>query len=609
MQTGTDLANPHKLWSDKNYQKLVPWLIPLVTVCVMSLFIMPRRAIGLSSDDGLFLTLSWQVANGFGLDHLALPQTPNYLVNAVFMGLGFHEIFWFRFLNVFLCALSSLALFTALKKDETPGYVTPVAVAASSGIYLYTIQGPNSLALNFFMLGLAAFIAGHAQADRRRTRWLVVSGLLLALAGFMHVVVAAALTAWIVFSMALGYRSRVVLLVYVVCSAILWGWYIHAVGPSIFFAAPKAHSGDTFHLLGRLLSILRYYGEIALFSLCCLIALGAVVKLNRIGIFLCACLAAFFVYHLCDYVYHTIHLDEPIQLGPAFLWHGKYLLSDEGLWISALPGAFAFHVLIAAFLYYCLSPWQGAWLFRKRQGNDAAARRPARRDRDLVIAAAGIVTLQLATSVGSNTGISQGMIFFAGPACGLAIMLLCGAGEDRSAFDRVAHKGFCALCLGTIALFSLFYDHTENQRIFSRGIAPISVSPLRGLWAHPQYSSAMSKLIDAYEKNGCANKRMMAMDYVPLLNYVVRHPFDAAVGLVRPLFFFSNEKILSEFNKGESWCVIDVTSIETRAYIDRTGTDPRSDVRNWLEQHSHVTEKMETEGLVDLSDMAFYVVK
>lgn len=608
MHTRTNLANPHRLLSDKNYQQLLPWLIPLVTVCVMSFFVMPRRAVGLSSDDGLFLTLSWQVANGFGLDHLALPQTPNYLVNAVFMALGFHEIFWFRFLNIILCAISSFVLFTALKKEQTPAYVAPVAVAASSGIYLYTIQGPNSLALNFFMLGVAALIAGNAQVERNKTALLIVSGLLLAISGFMHVVVAAAMVIWIVFTMALGYRSRLVLLVYALCSAGLWAWYINAVGPSIFFAAPKAHSGDTFHLLGRLLLILQYYGEISLFAVCCLFALGYFTKLDRIGFLLCSFLVAFFFYHLCGYVINTIYLDGPIQLGNAFPWHGKFLLSDEGLWISALPGAFAFHVLITAFFYYCFS-LRSDWLFRKRQRAHTGTSGHERLDRNLLITVAGIVTLQIATSIGSNTGISQGMVFFAGPACGLTIIFMCGATSDKSAFNRWAHKVFCVLCLGTIALFSLFYDHTENQRIFSRDIRPMPVSPMRGLWAPPNYSAAMEKLIETYQKNGCAKKRMMALDYVPLLNYVVGHRFDEAVGLVRPLFFFANDKILSEFSKGESWCVFDITSIETRAYIDRTNTDPRSDVRSWLEKNSSSMEKINTDGLVDLSDLAVFVVK
>ncbi|MNL73835.1 hypothetical protein D3C87_1993570 [compost metagenome] len=67
--------------------------------------------------------------------------------------------------------------------------------------------------------------------------------------------------------------------------------------------------------------------------------------------------------------------------------------------------------------------------------------------------------------------------------------------------------------------------------------------------------------------------------------------------------------MLFEFNKGESWCVFDITSVETRAYIDRMKADPRSDVRGWLERHSSSVEKINTEGLVDLSDIAVFVVK
>jgi hypothetical protein len=608
MQAGINLASQFKAFFNKKYTKLLPWLIPLATVCVMSFFVMPRRAVGLSSDDGLFLTLSWQVANGFGLDRLALPQSPNYLFNAIFMRIGFHEIYWFRFFNVVLSAISSFALFSALRKKRIPAYVTPIAVAACAGISLYTIQGPNSLAMNFFMLGLAAFFSGNKVSDRKQSVLHVISGILLATAGFMHVVVAVGIVAWLLFAMVLGYRSRLVLLIHILVSALLWTWYINAVGPSIFFAAPKAHSGDAFHLLGRLLLIIRYYGEISLFSVCCFLALRYFTKLKKYTPYLCSLLAIFFLYHLCVYTFRTIYLNEPIQLGRAFPLHGVFLLSEDGLWISALPGAFAFHILVASFFYYCFSS-KGSWILKKPQMPPADTIDNPRLDPDLIVTTAGIVTLQMATGIGSNTGISQGMIFLAGPACGLALVFMSGSSLEKNPARRWAHKIFCTLCLTVITLFSLFYDHTENQHIFSSELKPISAPPMRGLLAPPDYSSAMDKLIDSYQKNECASKRMIALDYVPLFNYVVGHPFDKTVGLVRPLFYFSNEEILSELRNGDQWCVLDITSIETRANIDRNKSDPRSDVRTWLERNSSASEKIDATGLVDLSDITMFVIK
>jgi hypothetical protein len=316
----------------------------------------------------------------------------------------------------------------------------------------------------------------------------------------------------------------------------------------------------------------------------------------------------FFLYNLCAYIVKTIYFNEPIQVGTAFPLHGMFLLSQEGLWISALPGAFAFHLLIASLFYYCFYS-QKAWSLNRSLREHSAKWKQGDLAPDLLIAAAGLIMLQLATGIGSNTGISQGMIFLAGPACGLTFFFLSNSVRDGDAFERKMLKVFFALSLAVIFLFSLFYDHTENQRIFSRELKPASVSPIRGLRVPSGYSSALEMIVASYNRNECAGKRMIALDYVPLINYVVEHPFDKTVGLVRPLFYFSAEKILAELNKGEQWCVLDITSVETQAAVERDKYDPRATIRKWLESHSSSSEKIDPSGLVDLSAITMFVVK
>ena len=81
---------------------LILWLIPLLTYLGMLFIVAPGRGAAWFSDDGLFLRMSWDAANGFGWDKM-LPQSPSYLFDALMMKLGMMELLYFRWLNISLC--------------------------------------------------------------------------------------------------------------------------------------------------------------------------------------------------------------------------------------------------------------------------------------------------------------------------------------------------------------------------------------------------------------------------------------------------------------------------------------------------------------------------
>ena len=245
------------------------WALPTLLMLFMSFYVLPRRSIGLTNDVGLFITLSWQLASGHGLDSMMLPQSPSYVFNAILMSMGLHEIFWLRLSNVLLNTAAAFLLFNSLNKRHFPNFAIPLAVSACASVTLYSIQGPNSLAMNFFMLGLGTVFSVSTQSDFKRNIFHVLAGILLAFAGFMHAIVAVFIPIWILISICLGQRHRLLLFVYSVVSALMWAWYINKIGLDIFFSSPKAHSGQLAYLANRGISIIRFYTEIAFFSLFC----------------------------------------------------------------------------------------------------------------------------------------------------------------------------------------------------------------------------------------------------------------------------------------------------------------------------------------------------
>ena len=65
---------------------VVLWLLPLLTYLGLLFIIAPGRGAAWFSDDGLFLRMSWEAANGYGWD-MMLPQSPSYLFDALAMKL------------------------------------------------------------------------------------------------------------------------------------------------------------------------------------------------------------------------------------------------------------------------------------------------------------------------------------------------------------------------------------------------------------------------------------------------------------------------------------------------------------------------------------------
>ena len=54
------------------------------------------------------------------------------------------------------------------------------------------------------------------------------------------------------------------------------------------------------------------------------------------------------------------------------------------------------------------------------------------------------------------------------------------------------------------------------------------------------------------------------------------------MSLLRPAFYFPEQAILQRLEASPAWCVLDLTTSETRAIVKGAGEDKRALVRNWV---------------------------
>ncbi len=92
---------------------VILWIIPLVIYLTLIYVIGPLRGAPWFSDDGLFLRMSFDAANGYGWDRM-LPQQPSYLFNALLMKFGMTELLQFRTVNYSMCFFSAVIFFIGL---------------------------------------------------------------------------------------------------------------------------------------------------------------------------------------------------------------------------------------------------------------------------------------------------------------------------------------------------------------------------------------------------------------------------------------------------------------------------------------------------------------
>jgi hypothetical protein len=573
------------------WKGFILWLAVIAVFFSLLLVVAPGRGAGWIQDDGLFLHMSWNAVNGYGLDRL-LPQAPHYLFHALLMKAGLLEFLHFRYVNYIVILVSSLVFFLGLDQRRFKSPVVPVAVCASLLVSLDSIQNPNSLAMAFFMLGAGCYFFSINATPLRRHVLLLLCGFLFAVAGFMHaaVVIAMIVLIGILWFFDRSIRRSFLLPAFLLGSFLLWSFYISALGMESLLAAPGGHDASAGYIGHRVIEILRFYLKTLLIYL---LAMWLFRKSKQGIHFVAQSALSVAVTIFCVASLITYLAESEIHF-PGWLW------------VSQLPGA------VFLLLLFVLFRWSGERVLNqsgsdnlvntaifpepggkgwKQNSFDALNRalselRFNALSRNQIVAVVGLILIQAAVAVGSNTAIIQGMVFFAGPAMGLTIIMWDtldrGGHVSSRIFTLVAVVWLCIL--GTI---SFTYNH-PGQSIEVSGTVVMEDPPLRGILEQPRYAAAVKQLGEVYRANGCEKMTMVAFDYIPMVFYILQHPAPVDVNVVvRPSMIFPEERIRSILEPQHGWCVIDVTGVETQDEIERNhGKDKRAALRTWIEQQS-----------------------
>jgi hypothetical protein len=583
------------------------WVAVLfVFVCLLAI-VAPGRGAAWIQDDGLFLLMSWDAANGFGLDKM-LPQAPQYLFHALLMKAGLQEYLHFRYVNYIVILLSSLVFFLGIDRRRFQSPVVPAAVCACLLVSANSIENPNSLAMAFFLFGAGCYFFSVDASRLGRQILLALCGTLFAIAGFMHAAVVIAMLVlislmWLVDQ---SIRRSFLLPAFLLVSFLLWGSYISSLGMSNLLATPAGHQSSIGHLAYSVWAIVLYYLKLLLLFLLTI----WIFRKKKHEKFTLA---------------HTI-----LSVGITLLCIASLITFVIGssrhfpgwMTVSKIPGCTFFLLLFVIFR------WLGELIASSLEHSDMGAQPTGKiatlipfaairktlselpidpLNRKLLIAISGLILIQAAIATGSASSIIHGMLFFAGPAMGLTIILWDSLNQSSNLSSRLLVKLAIAwICiLGTI---TLTYNHPTNQPIIAAGRVALDESPLRGILESPRYAASVKQLHEVYRANKCEGKTLLTLDYIPMVYYILQHAAPNSIGVVRPIMYFPEDRIKSVLDPRQGWCVIDLAGIETQDEIEHNhGIDKRAAIRTWVEQQSDRVIMIPSPSSEIIGDVRFIV--
>lgn len=587
-----------------NFFRSFWWFLLFITVTLLTLLIAPERGIYLFSDDGLFLRMAWDVANGHGWDRM-LPQTPSYLSHALLMKSGISEILHFRYIYIVFGFLSAFIFFWGLDDSGFKSMSLPASILASILVPLNSVLSPNSLTINFFLIGAGLYFI---YLNRHRSSFdralLFTSAVFLGITGFMHVGSALAISllvalASILHSKTIRYYFLIIYFSVLIC---LWTWYISSIGMSTFFTPPVAHRSDIFQIIKRAALLLYFwilpilpFGLLLLLSKKWVFQNYARVYEYMSWLFLLLALISVTAYALD--VNFKFPGAVPIWQVPGVVFYSFVML------------VFCFFIY---FFQYCsaltlrLYDYRGVFGFINQPLSYFKQNTHAHK---LIFSITGFILLSSSLAIGSNTEIIQGFVFFAGPIAGFLFYFWTNffSGKPLRPSYFLQQN---LMIFGWIIVFFIFafkYNHPSAVGLFSSQTSSLQQSPARGIKVNLAMHNGIHELKEIYTNNNCSTKNLLVLDYAPMLHYLFAHPAANDIGVIRPAFYYPEEKIFSLLKKPEGWCVIDITGEETNNYIVKNyNIDLRSFVRSYLKEKSKIF-KVNSLGDGVIGDIYVYV--
>jgi len=585
---GTDRNHLHYFWL---------WAIPFLCYLFLVLVIAPHRGAAWFSDDGLFLKMSWEAAYGYGWDAM-LPQAPSYLFNALLMKFGVNELLQFRIVNYSLCFIGAILFFVGLDSGTNRSNLVPLAVTASILVYLNSVECPNSLSLHFFLIGLGCYFLALRATSSFKTILLALSALALALCGFTHAAMVIAVFIIGTLICILDPITRRSIFPYLLTSTLfcLWAWYIDEVGLATLLKVPTYHETSLVELLKRIYLIFKFLAVPLIYFVSIMWFTKRFSPKKNIVVL-------------------SLLIFSPVFLALVSLINGIWDLHWK------FPGAIDFHQIPGAIYYslffiifssiaaaYCaFAKDEGLFLVNCRNFIIQWIKSNGHQTQNykLFLAVAGFLLLPAGLAAGSNTAILVGLVYFAGPALGLALMIWS---KQSTRIKDVYLYSFAASWIFVFLLFTLYYNHPSANPPINNDEVVLSQPHLLSIVETRQYQKSLGQLDLLYQQNQCQNKLLLTLDNIPTIYYIFQHPSPPKIGIVRPLYYFPSNEILELLQSSNHWCVIDITGTETKVGIDQNhGFDSREAVRNFLKSQSSQSYVIEAPSKNFVGNIGFYV--
>ena len=561
------------------YQKQVYFFVTLpVAILILAFLVLvvaPGRGAGWMVDDGLFLANAWNFIHGFGLDGM-LPQQPVYLVNALFMQFGLIEILHQRFAYYALWIMGAWVFFSGLDYRQFSS-LRIIAVLASLCI------GFSSVLVGgvFFPFAAGCYFYSARFQGFNKLFLISASGFLFAVASFMHIGFAIGISIVVIFIYWLDYPNRksVLLPVFIASAVFLWAFYLNELGVERFFSEPAGHKANPMHLVGNALKIIWFF----LLPILAFYLLSTFFKRKGANQFK---YSQYILSLLVTAIYSVKFFGaQLVSIFPSFfvtLFSGRYseaaLTKAHSLVVDA-PGAIYYILIFVVCRWLSESGCWQLWSVLRHPVNALGILKnflnEDLRHKYFFIAIVGLCLLPAGYAGGSASSIAIVLSAYSGPVLGVTFLMWQFIEKEK--IEKIFYFLLSIWCCIYIVFAARMNLPTFESIIFRPNLVTLGDTPLRGIKETVQYRDAVIQLRHAYAASACENKRLILLDYVPIVHLLLQHDVPNHYGIVRPGVYFPEKKLMNELDSKFGWCVLDVTTDETMVMM--RGGDIRDGVR------------------------------
>jgi hypothetical protein len=571
----------------------------VLLIAFLLFVVAPERGAGWMEDDGLFLANAWNALHGYGLDGM-LPQQPVYFANVLLMQFGLTELLHQRYAYYVFWTIAAWVFFSGLDTSKF------------SSLRIIAIIGTLCISFSSVLLGgiffpLAAGCYFHANKSQGyyRSALLIASGLFFAVATFMHIAFAIAMCIVVIFIFWLD-RKTAFVPVFILGTPLFWGIYLYELGLDRFFTTPAGHKTDLVHLASNVFSVVWFFSS----AIIAFVLLSFILKCVGIKRYKWTqCVLSFLVTAIYGLQFFGAHLISVFPEIFSDFFSARYsvetLMKAHGRVVN-VPGAIYYLLIFLVCRWLAESGRWRLWItFRYPLAALGTLKNFLSADikgMHFFIAMLGLCLLPAGYAGGSASSIAICLSAFSGPVLGVTFLMWRFLNEDH--LDRIFNFLLFVWCCIFI-VFAARMNLPSFEPIISRpNLITLTESPLKGIKETLQYREALIQLKNAYAESNCNNKRLILLDYVPVVHLILQHEVPNKYGVVRPGVYFPEAKLMHELDSPFGWCVLDVTTGETRVMMREN--DVRDKVRSRVIQESQYSISIQSPS-ADIQPMMLYV--